>query len=132
MIKKPSKVVHLPASGVMYLTILSKSFAVFVFASGVVWSSLSYRNRDVRYEKFPSYGIYSCSNTGSIRDDPYWTSKANSLELIELSSLNIVASVLVQISPFRKTAWNKKRYDSYWTSRENSLKLVELSNVNIV
>ena len=28
--------------------------------------------------------ISSCSNTGSIRDDPYWTSRKNSLELIEL------------------------------------------------
>jgi hypothetical protein len=27
------------------------------------------------------------SNSGSIRDDPYWTSRENSLELIELSSL---------------------------------------------
>ena len=25
--------------------------------------------------------IYSCSNTGSIRDDPYWTSRENSLEV---------------------------------------------------
>ena len=31
-----------------------------------------------------------CSNTGSIRDDPYWTSRENSLELIELSSINNV------------------------------------------
>jgi hypothetical protein len=29
-----------------------------------------------------------CSNTGSIRDDPYWTSKVNSLKLIEPSSIN--------------------------------------------
>ena len=28
--------------------------------------------------------VSSCSNTGSIRDDPYWTSRKNSLELIEL------------------------------------------------
>ena len=34
-----------------------------------------------------------CSNTGSIRDDPYWTSKKNSLELIELSSINKVSLV---------------------------------------
>ena len=31
--------------------------------------------------------VSSCSITGSIRDDPYWTS---SLELIELSSINNV------------------------------------------
>ena len=29
----------------------------------------------------------SCSKIGSIRDDPYWTSRQNSLELIELSSI---------------------------------------------
>ena len=27
---------------------------------------------------------------GSIRDDPYWTSRKNSLELIELSSIKLV------------------------------------------
>ena len=31
-----------------------------------------------------------CSNTGSIRDNPYWTFRKNSLELIELSSINKV------------------------------------------
>ena len=35
--------------------------------------------------------VFSCSNTGSIRDDPYWTSRKNSLELIGLSSLNKVS-----------------------------------------
>ena len=35
----------------------------------------------------------SCSYTGSIRDDPYWTSRKNSLELIELSSINKVSLV---------------------------------------
>ena len=34
----------------------------------------------------------SC-DTGSIRDDPYWTSRKNSLELIELSSINKVSLV---------------------------------------
>ena len=29
-----------------------------------------------------------CSNIASIRDDPYCTSRQNSLELIELSSIN--------------------------------------------
>ena len=38
------------------------------------------------------YDFYG-SNTGSIRDDPYWTSKKNSLELIELSSINKVSLV---------------------------------------
>jgi hypothetical protein len=31
--------------------------------------------------------VSSCSKTGSIRDDPYWTSRKNSLELTELSSI---------------------------------------------
>ena len=34
-----------------------------------------------------------CRNTGSIRDDPYWTSEKKSLELIELSSMNKVGLV---------------------------------------
>ena len=39
-------------------------------------------------------GIYTCSsNTGSIRDDPYWTSRKNSRELIEPSSVNKVSSI---------------------------------------
>jgi hypothetical protein len=33
------------------------------------------------------------SNTGSIRDDPSWISRKNSLELIELSSINKVSLV---------------------------------------
>jgi hypothetical protein len=37
--------------------------------------------------------LSSCSNTGSIRDDSYWTSRENSLELIELSSINKVSLV---------------------------------------
>ena len=37
--------------------------------------------------------VSSCSNTGSIRDDPYWTSRKNNLELIELSSINKVSFV---------------------------------------
>jgi hypothetical protein len=38
------------------------------------------------------YIVY-VSSTGSIRDDPYWTSRENSLELIELSSINKVSLV---------------------------------------
>ncbi len=34
--------------------------------------------------------VSSCSNTGSIRNDSYRTSRKNSLELIELSSINKV------------------------------------------
>jgi hypothetical protein len=37
--------------------------------------------------------ILICSNTGSIRDDSYWTSRENTLELIELSSINKVSLV---------------------------------------
>ena len=37
--------------------------------------------------------VSSCSNTGSIRDGSYWTSRENSLELIELSSINKVSLV---------------------------------------
>ena len=37
--------------------------------------------------------ISSCGDNGSIRDDPHWTSKKNSLELIELSSINKVSLV---------------------------------------
>jgi hypothetical protein len=33
------------------------------------------------------------SNTASIKDNPYWTSRKNSLELIELSSINKVSLV---------------------------------------
>ena len=39
--------------------------------------------------------VFSCSNTGSARDDPCWTSRKNSLELTELSSINKVSSVQV-------------------------------------
>ena len=34
--------------------------------------------------------VFSCSNTGSIRDDLYWVSRKNSLEIIELSSIKLV------------------------------------------
>ena len=37
--------------------------------------------------------VSSCSNTGSIRDDPYLISRENSLELIEVSSINKVSLV---------------------------------------
>ena len=41
--------------------------------------------------------ISSCSNTGSIRDDSYWTSRKNSLELIELFSINKVSLLIVNV-----------------------------------
>ena len=40
--------------------------------------------RTIQYK----YIDFSHSNTESIRDDPYWSSRKNSLELIELSSIN--------------------------------------------
>ena len=43
--------------------------------------------------RFPPVSSYS--NTGSIKDDAYWTSRENSLELIKLCSINIVSLVLV-------------------------------------
>ena len=35
--------------------------------------------------------VFSCSNTGSIRNDPYRTSRKNNLELIDLSSINKIS-----------------------------------------
>ena len=52
-------------------------------------------------------------------DDPYWTSRKNSLELIELSSINKVS--LVWVSSCSNTG--SIRDDPYWTSKKNSLEL---------
>jgi mitogen-activated protein kinase organizer 1 len=54
--------------------------------------------------------VSSCSNTGSIRDDPYWTSRENSLELIELSSINKVSLVHL-FNVYRSVDCNVRRYD---------------------
>ncbi len=56
----------------------------------------------------------------------YWDSRKNSLELIELSSINKVS--LDWISPSSNTG--SIRDDPYWTSRKNSLELIELSSIN--
>ncbi len=69
--------------------------------------------------------VSSCSNTGSIRDDTYWTSRKNSLELIELSSINKVS--LVKVSSCSNTG--SITDDPYSTSRKNSLELIELSSI---
>jgi hypothetical protein len=37
--------------------------------------------------KVSLFSVSSCSNTGSIRGDPYWNSRKNNLKLIELSSI---------------------------------------------
>ena len=51
-------------------------------------------DRAIQYiNKVSLVQVSSCSNTGSIRDDFYWTSRENSLELIELSSINKVSLV---------------------------------------
>ena len=42
---------------------------------------------------FLQYTQSSCVFSVSIRDDPYWISRKNSLELIELSSINKVSLV---------------------------------------
>ena len=63
-----------------------------------------------------------------MRDDLYWISRKNSLELIELSSINKVS--LVWVSPCSNTG--SIRDDPYWTYRKNSLELIELSNINKV
>ena len=72
--------------------------------------------------------VFSCTDTVSIRDDPYWTSRKNSLELIELSSINKVS--LVQGSFCSNT--RSKRDDPHWTSRKKGLELIELSCINKV
>ena len=68
--------------------------------------------------------VSSCGNTGPIRDDPYWTSRKNSLELIKLSSIN-KASLGHQVSSCSNTG--SIRNDPYWNSRKNILKLIKLS-----
>ena len=60
---------------------------------------------------------------------PYWTSRKNSLELIELSSINKVS--LVQVFSHCNTG-SKRDDDPCWTSTKNSLELIELSSVNKV
>ena len=68
--------------------------------------------------------ISSCTNTGLKRDDPYWTFRKNSLDLIELSSLNKVS--LVYVSFCSNTG--ARRHDPWWPSKKNSLELVGLSS----
>jgi hypothetical protein len=65
---------------------------------------------------------------GSIKDDPYCTSRKNSLELIELSSINKVSLVLLSSC----SNIGSIRDDPYWTSRDNSLELIELFSINKV
>ncbi len=54
----------------------------------------------------------------------YWTSRENSSELIELSSIKKVSLVWVCSCSNTRSI----RDDSYWTSRKNCLELIELSS----
>ena len=47
----------------------------------------TYKKIEIEYKVYFSL-VSSYSNTGSIRDDPYWTSRKNSLELVKLSNIN--------------------------------------------
>ena len=68
-----------------------------------------------------------CSNTGSVGDDPNWISRKNTLELIELSSVNKVNLALV--SSCSNTG--STRDDPNWISKKNSLDLIDLSSIKM-
>jgi hypothetical protein len=53
----------------------------YVLGYVLVWEEYS-----VTLSNTACFSVSSCGNTGSVRDD--WTSTKNSLELIELSSIN--------------------------------------------
>ncbi len=55
-------------------------------------SNVRFQCRSFLQYKLPCW-VSSCSNIGSTRDDPYWISRKNSLELIELSNINKVSLV---------------------------------------
>ena len=60
------------------------------------WSFESGKERDDPcINKVRLVYVFSCSNTGSIRNDPYWTSRKNSVELIKLSSIVVWLPVVV-------------------------------------
>jgi hypothetical protein len=52
-----------------------------------------WRNKGLALLEVSLVQVSSCGNTESKRDDLYWTSRTNSLELIELSSINKVSLV---------------------------------------
>ena len=69
---------------------------VLIWRSRFVELSIKFRSVRAILYKYSYFSLVcSCSITGSIRDDPYWTSRENSLELIELPSINIISLVLV-------------------------------------
>ena len=82
----------------------------------------------IRFIQFVLCRFPVSPNIESIRNDPYWTSRKNSVELIELSSINKVS--LVQI--FSCSNIGSIRDDPFWTSRKNRLELIELSSINKV
>ena len=61
-------------------------------------------------------------------DDSYWTSRRNSLELIELTRINKVSLVLVSCCSNNGLI----KDDPNLTSGKNSLELIELSSINKV
>ena len=81
-----------------------------------------------RVNKVHLVQVSSRSNTGSIRDDPYWTSRKNSL--IELIEISIVNKARVQVSSCSNTG--SIRDDAYWPLRKNILELIELSSISKV
>jgi hypothetical protein len=72
--------------------------------------------------------VSSCSNTELINKKPYWTSRENSLEHIELPSISKVS--LVHVSSFSNTG--PTRDEPYWISGKKSLELIELYSMNKV
>jgi hypothetical protein len=63
---------------------------------GLYWTSMGKQFRTDRatvysINKVGLVYVSACSNTGSIRDDPYWISRENNSELIELSNINKVS-----------------------------------------
>ena len=74
------------------------------------------------------FTLHHCSNAGLITVNSYWTSRKNSLELIDLSNMNNVSLFLVSFC----STTGSIRDDSYWTSRKNSFELIELSSINKV
>ena len=86
------------------------------------------KSQEIVFPRFYAPRSLLRRDIGSIRDDPYWTSTNNSLELIELSSISKAS--LVQVSSCSNIG--SIRDDSYWTSTNNSLELIELSSINKV
>ena len=81
-----------------------------------------------KYTLIQLFVLLAQLNNFCFGDDTYWTSRENSLELVELSSINKVS--LVYVSSCSNTG--SIRDDPYWTSRKNCLELIELSGINKV